>query len=114
MIDMTEIEQQIHTEIDALQNEIKERKSAIFSLLAKLPCEYIITRTFVKDWKCNTSSISKGYKQYYMGSIAYSDLIKTAFRYKSLNEAKYVLSMYCIPIEKLRDYVELKIERVEK
>lgn len=104
----------IYNNIDALQAEIKERQVAIKELLTKLPCEYIITRTFIKDWECHRAKCSAGLKMYYSGNTYGFDYYqKNCFFFKSLKDANFYLEC-CKEKETLKDYVEIKIERVAK
>lgn len=111
---MTELEKSIYSAIDALQKQIANDKMAISNLLDQLPCKYVITRTFIKDWASHYSSVGKGHKQYYTGgNRGYSKFMEQAQFYRSLRDAEFVL-VHCDDEESLKDYVEIKIERVDK
>lgn len=109
-----EIEQAIYDKIDVLKAEIEQRYTDIQGLLATLPCNYIITRTFIKDWECHRAKCSAGLKMYYSGNTYGFDYYqKNCFFFKSLNDANFYLEC-CKEKEILKDYVEIKIERVAK
>lgn len=111
---MTDLEKSIYSAIDVLQKQIANDKMAISDLLDQLPCKYVITRTFIKNWSCHYSYIAKGYKQYYVGSnLGYSKFMEKAQFYKSLRDAEFILA-HCSAEESLKEYVELKIEKVDK
>jgi|GEM_PF-4701666 len=113
---MTELEKNIYEQIDSLQKRIADDKMAISDLLEQLPYKYIITRTFIKDWASHYSSVKSGHKQYFglSGySFDYNTELENAQFYRSLRDAEYLL-VHCNAEETLHDYVELKIERVEK
>lgn len=111
---MTELEKSIYSLIDVLQKRIADDRLAISDLLEKIPHKYIITRTFIKDWECHRAKCSAGFKQYFSGySFGYNTKLENAQFYKSLRDAEFML-MHCDAEESLKEYVELKIERVEK
>lgn len=111
---MTELEKSIYSAIDVLQKQIANDKKAISDLLNKLTCKYIITRTFIKDWSCHRASCSEGFKMYYSGNTNGFDYDqKNCYFFKSLRDAETYLK-HCKQIETLKDYVEIKIERVDK
>ena len=111
---MTELEKSIYSAIDVLQKQIANDKMAISNLLDELPCKYLITRTFIKDWASHYSSVAKGHKQYHIGgNLGYSRFINQAHFYRSLRDAEFVLA-YCNDEESIKEYVEIKIERIEK
>ena len=87
---------------------------AISNLLDELPCKYVITRTFIKDWASHYSSVGKGHKQYHIGdNRGYSKFMEQAQFYRSLRDAEFILA-HCNTEESLKEYVELKIERIDK
>ena len=112
---MTELEKSIYASIDSLQKAIENNRMGISNLLDKLPCKYIITRTFIKDWECHRAKCSAGHKMYYSGAdnnrFVYDK--KSSFFFKDLRYAEAYLKHYKEE-ELLKDYVEIKIERVEK
>ena len=111
---MTEQEKNIYEQIDILQKRIADDRITISDLLGQLPYKYIITRTFIKDWECHTAKCSAGFKQYFSGfSFGYNAKLENAQFYRSLRDAEFML-MHCNAEESLKEYVELKIERVEK
>jgi hypothetical protein len=111
---MTDLEESIYSAIDVLQKQIANDRMAISSLLNQLPCKYIITRTFIKDWECHRAKCSVGHKMYYSGNANGFDYDEKKCHYfKSLRDAEIYLE-YCKGREILKDYVEIKIERVEK
>lgn len=114
-VNVDEIELAIYSKIDALQAEITERYTTIHGLLKTLPCKYIITRTFIKDWECHRAKCSAGHKMYYSGNsinrFVYDK--KNCHHFKSLKDANFYLEC-CKEKEILKDYVEIKIERVAK
>lgn len=111
---MTDLEKSIYASIDNLQKQIEDSRIAISNLLNELPCKYIITRTFVKDWECHRAKCFAGYKMYYCGNVNGFDYDeKKCHHFKSLRDAEIYLD-YCKDRETLKDYVEIKIERVEK
>lgn len=110
---MTDLEKSIYSAIDILQKQIANDKMAISDLLDQLPYKYVITRTFIKDWASHYSSVTKGHKQYYIGgNRGYSKFINQAQFYRSLRDAEFVL-VHCNAEESIKEYVELKIERIE-
>lgn len=111
---MTELEKSIYSAIDVLQKQIANDKLAISDLLEQLPYKYVITRTFIKDWESHYASIKSGHKQYYIGgNRGYSKFMEQAQFFRSFRDAEYLL-VHCNAEETLHDYVELKIERVDK
>lgn len=111
---MTELEKSIYSAIDVLQKQIVNDRMAISNLLDQLPYKYVIIRTFTKDWASHYSSVAKGHTQYYTGgNRGYAKFINQAQFYRSLRDAELVL-MHCIAEESLKEYVELKIEKVDK
>lgn len=111
---MTELEKSIYSAIDVLQKQIANDRLAISNLLDQLPCKYVITRTFIRDWSSHYSSVAKGHKQYYTGgNRGYSKFIEQAQFYRSLRDVEFVL-VHCNAEESLKEYVELKIERIDK
>jgi len=111
---MTDLEKSIYSAIDVLQKQVANDKMAISSLLNQLPCKYIVTRTFIKDWECHRAKCSAGHKMYYSGNInGFVYDIKKCHHFKSLRDAEIYLE-YCKEMETLKDYVEIKIERVDK
>lgn len=111
---MTELEKSIYDSIDSLQKAIENNRMGISNLLNKLPCEYIITRTFIKDWKCHRAKCSAGYKMYYSGSATgFVCCQEKSYHFTSIRDANFYLE-YCKEQELLKDYVEIKIERIEK
>ena len=111
---MTELEKSIYSAIDVLQKQIANDRLAISDLLDQLPCKDVITRTFIKDWVCVLPYTKKGFKQYFSGhSLGYNPRIKNAQFYRSLRDAEFILA-HCNTEESLKEYVELKIERVDK
>ena len=111
-MNVDEMELAIYSKIDALQAEIKQRQISINGLLTMLPCEYIIVRTFVKDYKSHARSYSKGFIQYY-NFLTYHWIKEkeAAYVFKSFQDAEHMAKM--IP-NHIPDYVEIKIERVAK
>lgn len=113
-MNVDEMEQVVYDKIDALQAEIKQRQIAINGLLTMLPCEYIIVRTFLKEWQSHSNSYKAGHVSYFPENIALNGWVtdKSMARvFKSLRDAQYYIdhtSNY------LKDYIEIKIERVAK
>jgi len=109
-----EMEQIVYDKIEVLQAEIEQRQTAIKGLLTMLPCEYTIVRTFVKDWECHRAKCSAGHTMYYSGNVngfAYDQ--EKCHYFKSIRDANFYLE-YLKEKEMLKDYVEIKIERVAK
>lgn len=112
---MTDLEKSIYSAIDVLQKQIANDKMAISGLLDQLPCKYMITRTFIKDWECHRAKCSAGHKMYYSGNSVNGFVYdkKNCHHFKSLKDANFYLEC-CKEKEMLKDYIEIKIERVAK
>ena len=109
-----EMEQIVYDKIDALQAEIEQRRTAIQGLLTMLPCEYIIVRTFVKDWECHRAKCSTGHTMYFSADtngFVYDQA--NCHYFKSIKDANFYLENLK-EREMLKDYVSIKIERVSK
>lgn len=112
---MDNLEQEIYQKISIIQSRINDAKQEILDLLDQLPYQYIITKTFIKDYDCNNYFISKGHKLYFMNwTDKFGRNIKNAYLFKSYNDAKFYLE--CLKENKdfYQNYIELKIERVIK